>query len=133
MGANGFKVKTENDCFIVICPRCRLNLKLGDFTLLFCGVRHTEVHGNSCCTCSKSISPFLPNHILAVWHCRFRSRRLCLRTVPTIVIAHMFCASRDIEQGWHSRLVRGLGARGPEFDSRISHPCFNFFPFRVAK
>ena len=37
------------------------------------------------------------------------------------------------EQGWHSRLVRGLGARGLEFDSRISHPCFDFFPFRVAK
>ena len=36
------------------------------------------------------------------------------------------------EQGWHSRLVRGLGARGPEFDSRISHPCFDSFPFRVA-
>ena len=37
------------------------------------------------------------------------------------------------EQGWHSGLVRGLGARGPEFDSRISHPCFDFFPFCVAK
>ena len=37
------------------------------------------------------------------------------------------------EQGWHSRLVRDLGARGLEFDSRISHPCFAFFPFRVAK
>ena len=37
------------------------------------------------------------------------------------------------EQGWHSWLVRGLGARGPEFDPRISHPCFNFFPFSVAK
>ena len=36
------------------------------------------------------------------------------------------------EQGLHSRLVRGLGARGPEFDSRISHPCFDSFPFRVA-
>ena len=36
------------------------------------------------------------------------------------------------EQGWHSRLVRGLGARGPEFDSRFSHPCFDFFPFRVV-
>ena len=35
--------------------------------------------------------------------------------------------------GWHSRLVRGLYARGPEFDSRISHPCFDLFPFRVAK
>ena len=39
----------------------------------------------------------------------------------------------DKERGWHSRLVRGHGARGPELDSRISHPCFDFFPFRVAK
>ena len=37
------------------------------------------------------------------------------------------------ERGWHSRLVRGLRARGPEFDSRISHPCFDFFPFCVAE
>ena len=36
------------------------------------------------------------------------------------------------ERGWHSRLVRGLRARGPEFESRISHPCFDFFPFCVA-
>ena len=34
MGTNGFKVKIENDCFIVICSRCRQNLKFGDFTLL---------------------------------------------------------------------------------------------------
>ena len=37
-----------------------------------------------------------------------------------------------IKQGWHSRLVHGLGGRGPEFDSRLSHPCFDFFPLRVA-
>ena len=36
------------------------------------------------------------------------------------------------EQGWHSRLVRGLGATVPEFDPRISHPCFDFFLFSVA-
>ena len=36
------------------------------------------------------------------------------------------------EQGWHSWLVRGLGTREPEFDPRISHPCFDFFPFSVA-
>ena len=34
--------------------------------------------------------------------------------------------------GWHSWLVRGLGARGPEFVPRVSHPCFDFFPFSVA-
>ena len=34
--------------------------------------------------------------------------------------------------GWHSRLMHSLGARGPEFDSQISHPCFDFFPFCVA-
>ena len=39
MGTNGLRVKTENDWFIVICSRCRKNLKFGDFTLLFCGVR----------------------------------------------------------------------------------------------
>ena len=33
------------------------------------------------------------------------------------------------EQEWH---VRSLSARGLEFDSRISHPCFDFFPFFVA-
>ena len=37
------------------------------------------------------------------------------------------------EQGWHSRLVRALGARGAEFDPRISHACFDFFPFSVAE
>ena len=26
-----------------------------------------------------------------------------------------------------------LGTGGPEFEPRISHPCFDFFPFRVAK
>ena len=31
-----------------------------------------------------------------------------------------------------SVLVRNLGARGPEFDSQISHLCFDFFPFIVA-
>ena len=45
MGTNGFKVKSENDCFIVICSRCRQNLKFGDFTLLFCGLQQkcTEI------------------------------------------------------------------------------------------
>ena len=30
MGSYGFKVKTENEFFIVICSRCRQNLKFGD-------------------------------------------------------------------------------------------------------
>ena len=34
-----FEVERENDCFIVISSRCRQNLKFGDLTLLFCGVR----------------------------------------------------------------------------------------------
>ena len=29
--------------------------------------------------------------------------------------------------------MRGLGARGPQFDSRISHPFFDFFPVSVAQ
>ena len=39
MGTNGFKVKREKDCFLVISSRCRQNLKFDNFTLLFCGVR----------------------------------------------------------------------------------------------
>ena len=38
MSTNGFEVETENEWFIVISPRCRENLKSGDFTLLFRGV-----------------------------------------------------------------------------------------------
>ena len=52
--------------------------------------------------------------------------------MKNIIVALSVCVNNK-EQGWHSRLVCGLGARGPEFDSRISHPCFDFFPFRVAK
>ena len=38
-GTHGFKGKIENECFVVICSRCRHNLKFGDFTLMFCGER----------------------------------------------------------------------------------------------
>ena len=40
-----------------------------------------EMHGNSCCTCSMSIFPFLTNNILPLWHCRSRSSRLCLNSL----------------------------------------------------
>ena len=39
MGTHGFKVKIENELFILVYSRCRQNLKIGDFTVLFCGVR----------------------------------------------------------------------------------------------
>ena len=82
MDTNGFKVRTENNCFVVICSRCRQNLKFGDFTSLFCGVRQ-KMHGNSCYTCSTMIFPFLTNDVLALWRCcsRSRSSRLCLNSL----------------------------------------------------
>ena len=52
---------------------------------------------------------------------RNRQEKLLLLTFIIIVLQVQ-------EQGWHSRLLRG-----PEFDSQISHPCFDFFPFRVDK
>ena len=58
------------------------NIIFGDFTLLFCEVRQ-KMYGNSCCTCSTIISPFLINDILALWRCRCRSRRLCLNSLMT--------------------------------------------------
>ena len=73
MTTNGFKVKTENDCFIVICSRCRQNLKFGDFTLLFRGVRQRnarKIRAARATTCNTIIFTFLTNHILALWRCR---------------------------------------------------------------
>ena len=32
---------------------------------------------------------------------------------------------------WHSWLVRALGARGPEFNSWTSHPCFDFLAWLI--
>ena len=80
MGTNGFKVKTEKDCFDVICSGCRQNLKFGDFTLLFCGVRQRNAR-KFMLHVQHDYFPFLTNHIAALWRCRSRSRRLCLNSL----------------------------------------------------
>ena len=51
-------------------------------------------------------------------------------SASTLAVAknpHFFQKDVCQEQGWHSRLMRGLGARGLEFDSRILHPCLTSF------
>ena len=35
IGKDGFEVKSETERFIVVCPRCRQNLKIGHFKLWF--------------------------------------------------------------------------------------------------
>ena len=55
---------------------------------------------------------------------------LCKVALKGIIICGE--TGNDIMTSREMCLVRGLGARGPEFDSRMSHPCFNFFPFCVA-
>ena len=80
MGTNGFKVKTENDCFIVICSRCLQYLKYGDFTLFLCGVRQTNAR-KFVLHVQHEHFPFLTNNIIALWRCRSRSRRLCLNSL----------------------------------------------------
>ena len=65
MGTNGFKVKTEKDCFDVICSGCRQNLKFGDFTLLFCGVRQRNAR-KFMLHVQHDYFPFLANHIAAL-------------------------------------------------------------------
>ena len=75
MGTNGFKVKTKNDCFIVICSRCLQYLKYGDFTLLLCGVRQRNAR-KFVLHVQHEYFPFLTNNIIALWRCRSRSRRL---------------------------------------------------------
>ena len=68
-----YKVNVGNKWLIVLCSRCRQNLKFADFMLLFSWWGTAlEMHGNLCCTCSTIISPFLTNNILALWRCRCR-------------------------------------------------------------
>ena len=43
------------------------------------------MHGNSCCTCSTLIFPFLTNDILALRSCRSRSNRLCLNSLVMLL------------------------------------------------
>ena len=43
IGTYGFEAKREKERFTVVCPRCRQNLKIGHFALLFCRVRETNV------------------------------------------------------------------------------------------
>ena len=57
--------------------RCRQNLNFGDFTLLFCGVRQRNAR-KFVLHVQYDFFSFLTNHILALWRCRSRSRRLCL-------------------------------------------------------
>ena len=72
MGANGFKAKIGNEFCIVVCSRCRQNLKFGKF----------EIHGNSCCTDSTIICSFSTNDtIISLWRCRCSGRRLCLNSL----------------------------------------------------
>ena len=65
----------------------------------------------------------------------FNSYRRCAfcSLVEVCKINRVLRSKISKEQGWHSRLVHRLGARGPEFDSRISHPCFDFFPFSACE
>ena len=80
------KGKRENEWFIVICSRCRQNLKFGDLTLLFCGVRQRDARKFEQHEClSLFFFFFLSNYILALWSCRSRSRGLCINCVIAVV------------------------------------------------
>ena len=61
---------------VLLVLSSNLNLKFGDFALLFCGALK-ETHGNYCCTI---IFLFLTK-ILSLWRCCCRSRRLALNSL----------------------------------------------------
>ena len=82
-GTNGFKVKIEDDWFIVKCSRCHHVV-----SRCFVEVRQKN-HENSCCTCSTNIFPFLTNDIFALWRCGCCSR----------------CSSQNINSRYFNRFV----------------------------
>ena len=68
--------------------------------------------------------------IATCMECSSQSNAISGRKTPrTLLLATKSSRGARMAQ---SVIVRGLGARDPEFDSRISHPCFDFFPFCVA-
>ena len=73
MGTSGFKVKTKKYCILVICSRCRQNLKFGDFTLLFCGSTAEKCTEIRVARAARVFFPFLTNDI-PLWSCRNRSK-----------------------------------------------------------
>ena len=77
MGTKGFKVKTENDFLIVICSRCRQNLKFHVVVLWSTAEKCTETR---VARAARVMFPFLTNNILASWRCRTRSFRLCFNS-----------------------------------------------------
>ena len=87
-------------------------------------------------TFSKSVIPVFPENQIFYGYIEIKSDSYvdvkCTLTTTNSILVKSNQWSIMKERGWHSRLVRGLRARGPEFDSRISHPCFDFFPFCVA-
>ena len=90
VATNAFKGKTANEWFIVIPSRCRQNLKCGDFTLLFCEFRQRNARKYMLHVQHKYFSLSKPI-ISLLWHCRSRSRRLCLRRPQT---RKQCCASK---------------------------------------
>ena len=84
----GFEAKREKERFTVIFPRCRQNLKIGHFTLLF------DKYGRE--MYARSFFALLTNNITSFWRwrccsrCRFlnslvlhRQTMLCSPTVPS--------------------------------------------------
>ena len=78
MGTNGFKVRTENEWFIVICSRCRQNLRFANFALLFC---ECEVRAAALCL----------NSLLSEWvHDRLGLPRTVSSQAGVELIARVF-------------------------------------------
>ena len=82
IGRSGVQFKKENEKFTVVRSRSPQNLECGHFTLLFCRGRQRHV-------------PKCKTDVQSDYFCS-------LRTVPTFVTAHTFCASQDtrISYGW---------------------------------
>ena len=95
---DGFEVKSETERFIVVCPRCRQNLKFGHFN-------HVVVLTSTGEKCSKmraalaarSFLPLLTNNVTAFWRCLCRSRRRLLNSIWAPPSKYCTCTSKKIK------------------------------------
>ena len=79
-GGSAFEVNLENERFAVVFPRCRWNLKFGNFTLSLADYVK-ELNQSECRTCSTFIFPHSTNQSIAFWRRRCRCRRPCLSSL----------------------------------------------------
>ena len=76
----------------------RQTLKLGDFTLLFCGARQRNTL--KCVQLAREFFPFLTNSVPALWRCRFNSLMCHCARAKEVQAANIEFMLEDKKTNW---------------------------------